>query len=60
MSPVSDYCVIGTELMGRIALIQASLHKEKPDSPEMVSLGTAVRKFNEHVISLPNLFTGTN
>jgi hypothetical protein len=39
--------------MGRIALIQASLHKEKPDSPEMVSLGTAVRKFNEHVISCP-------
>jgi hypothetical protein len=53
MSRVSDYCVIGTELMGKIALILSSLHKEKPGSPEMVSLGKAVQKFNEHALICP-------
>lgn len=34
--------------MGKIALILDSLNKKQPDSPEMVSLGNAVQKFNEH------------
>jgi hypothetical protein len=53
MSLVSDYCVIGTELMGKIAFILSSLRDEKPNSSEMVSLGKVLQKFNEHAIRCP-------
>jgi hypothetical protein len=53
MCPQSDYSVIGTELMGKIALFLSSLGNEKPGSSEMVSLGRVVQKFNEHAIRCP-------